>query len=90
MRDLEAMGCHDVLLDWASVVHLDVRAVPVLVRDLRRFESQAGNVVLCGLSRYLRDLIRVAGCEPRSWPSATELLGRGRFAGEPRHGGSAP
>jgi hypothetical protein len=32
--------------------------------------------VLCGLSHYLRDLFRLAGCDRalRCWPSADELL----------------
>ena len=74
MESLEAMGCHHALLDWSDVHHLDYRGVPVLLEALRRFEARAGSYVLCGLSRYLRDLIRVAGCEPCSWPSAAELL----------------
>jgi len=32
--------------------------------------------VMCGLSRYLTDLFRIAGCESKlcSWPSAADLL----------------
>jgi len=33
-------------------------------------------VVMCGLSRYLIDLFRIAGCESKlcCWPSAADLL----------------
>jgi hypothetical protein len=89
LDDLEELGCRSVLLDWGAVGHLDYRATPALLAALRRFESRAGSVVLCGLSRYLRDLMRVAGCEPRSWPSAAELLEGEVCGGEPRFGESA-
>ena len=44
--------------------------------DSTRFESRAGGTVVCGLSSYLRDLFRLAGCEARlrCWPSAADLL----------------
>jgi anti-anti-sigma regulatory factor len=86
LEDLEGLGCRHVLLDWADVSHLDYRAVPALLRALERFEGRAGGYVLCGLSRYLRDLIRVAGCELRSWPSAAELLAGGADAWGPHAG----
>jgi hypothetical protein len=55
---------------------VDYRLVPRLADALLRFEAHAGAVVLCGLSRYLRDLFRIAGCESRlcCWPSASDLL----------------
>lgn len=76
LDELAGRGVVHVLLDCAQVSHLDYRLVPGLVRALERFETHAGGVVVCGLSRYLRDLVRLAGCEPRLrlWPSASELL----------------
>ncbi len=89
LESLEDLGCRHALLDCSDVQHLDYRAVPALLEGLRRFEAHAGSYVLCGLSRYLRDLIRVAGCEPCSWPSAAELLAGGG-PWEPRAGVSTP
>ncbi len=74
LSDLEGLGCRRLLLDWSEVQHLDYRWVPRLMAGLDRFASRAGGYLLCGLSRYLRDLMRVGGCEPGSWPSAAELL----------------
>ncbi|OGF16491.1 MAG: hypothetical protein A2W00_13035 [Candidatus Eisenbacteria bacterium RBG_16_71_46] len=76
LRDLELRGVSQLLLDCAAVRHIDYRLVPALVAALDRFEVRAGGCVVCGLSNYLRDLFRLAGCESsmRCWPSAAELL----------------
>lgn len=76
LDDLVARGVDQVLLDCAELRHLDYRVAPALVDALERFEVRAGGFVVCGLSRHLRDLFRMAGCEPRlrCWPSAGELL----------------
>jgi anti-anti-sigma factor len=80
LENLPALGVDQMLLDCAELRHLDYRVAPALVRTLERFESRAGGFVVCGLSRHLRDLFRIAGCEPRlrCWPSAAELLEAGR------------
>jgi anti-anti-sigma factor len=76
LDDLAQRGTSQLLLDCSQLRHIDYRLVPALVEALSRFESRAGNFVVCGLSHYLRDLFRLAGCEPRlnCWPSASELL----------------
>jgi anti-anti-sigma factor len=76
LEDLAERGVDEVLLDCAGLRHLDYRVAPALVDALDRFQARAGAFVVCGLSRHLRDLFRIAGCEPRlrCWPSATELL----------------
>jgi anti-anti-sigma factor len=76
LDDLGERGIEQLLLDCSQVRHIDYRAVPALVEALGRFESRAGGFVICGLSAYLRDLFRLAGCEPRlrCWPSAADLL----------------
>jgi anti-anti-sigma factor len=77
LDDLATHSISQLLLDCSPLRHIDYRHVPALVRALARFESRAGGFVVCGLSPYLRDLFRMAGCEPqlRCWPSAQELLG---------------
>jgi anti-anti-sigma factor len=69
-------GVEQLLLDCTQVRHIDYRTVPALIAALARFERHAGGVVLCGMSRYLRDVIRVAGDEQRlrCWPSSADLL----------------
>jgi len=76
LDDLGERGIEQLLLDCSQVRHIDYRTVPVLVDALERFESRAGGFVVCGLSAYLRDLFRLAGCEARlrCWPSAADLL----------------
>jgi anti-sigma B factor antagonist len=76
LDELGERGVEQLLLDCAQVRHIDYRAVPLLVEALERFESRAGGAVVCGLSAYLRDLFRLAGCEARlrCWPSAVDLL----------------
>jgi anti-anti-sigma regulatory factor len=76
LDDLAERGIEQLLLDCSQVRHIDYRAVPALVAALARFEGHAGGSVVCGLSSYLRDLFRLAGCEARlrCWPSAAELL----------------
>ena len=75
LEDLADRGVDQGLLDCSAVSHIDYRLVPALVERLERFESRAG-LVVCGLSHYLRDLFRLAGCDARlrCWPSATDLL----------------
>ena len=74
--DLSARGVEQLLLDCSQVRHIDYRTVPALVEALARFESRAGGFVVCGLSSYLRDVFRLAGCEPRlrCWPTAADFL----------------
>lgn len=76
LDDITARGASQLLLDCSQLRHIDYRLVPSLVAALERFESHAGGFVLCGLSHYLRDLFRLAGCDRalRCWPSAEELL----------------
>jgi anti-anti-sigma factor len=76
LADLAARGASQLLLDCSQLRHIDYRLVPSLVAALDRFETHAGGFVICGLSHYLRDLFRLAGCDRalRCWPSADELL----------------
>ncbi|TMQ73127.1 MAG: STAS domain-containing protein [Candidatus Eisenbacteria bacterium] len=85
LDDLVARGAEQVLVDCAALEHIDFRVVPALMEAFDRCEAASGGVVVCGLSRYLRDLFRVAGCESRlrCWPSAADLLSAGAPAPEP-------
>jgi anti-anti-sigma factor len=76
LDDLALRGIEQLIVDCARLRHIDYRAVPGLAHALSRYERQAGGVVLCGWSHYLRDLFRLAGCgtDFRCWPSAAELL----------------
>jgi anti-anti-sigma factor len=76
LDDLAARGVSRLVVDCSQLLHVDYRLVPRLVESLVHFEAHAGAVVLCGLSRYLRDLFRIAGVDSRlcCWPSAAELL----------------
>ena len=76
LDDLAARGVSRLVVDCSQLLHVDYRLVPRLADAMVRFEAHAGAVVLCGLSRYLRDLFRIAGCESRlcCWPSAADLL----------------
>ncbi|MFN8586420.1 MAG: STAS domain-containing protein [Candidatus Eisenbacteria bacterium] len=90
LDDLAGRGVTQLLVDCSQLRHIDYRMVPRLVAALQRFESRAGAYALCGLSRYLRDLFRLAGCDAhlRAWPSAADVLAdRAGVAGV--HGGSA-
>ena len=76
LDDLAARGASQLVLDCSQLRHVDYRLLPSLVASLERFESHAGSFAICGLSHYLRDLFRLAGCDGalRCWPSADELL----------------
>jgi anti-anti-sigma regulatory factor len=76
LGDLSARGVSRLIVDCSQLLHVDYRLVPRLADSLLQFEAQTGAVVLCGLSRYLRDLFRIAGCESKlcCWPSAADLL----------------
>src|SRR6266496_2909842 len=71
LEDLAERGVGQVLLDCSHLDHIDYRLVPALVERLERFEARAG-LVVCGLSHYVRDLFRLAGCDARlrCWPTA--------------------
>lgn len=77
LDDLATRGVDQVLLDCSQLRHIEYRLTGELVGRLERFEVRTGGVVVCGLSRHLRDLFRLSGCEARlkCWPSASELLG---------------
>jgi anti-anti-sigma regulatory factor len=85
LDDLAVHGVGQLLVDCEELRHVDFRLVPELVTTLERFEARSGGVMVCGLSRYLRDLFRLAGCESRlrCWPSAAELLELSAVASEP-------
>lgn len=85
LADLALRDVDRLLLDCAQVRHIDFRRVPALVETLVRLDARSGGVVLCGLSRYLRDLFRLAGFESRlrSWSSSDDLLETGPGATEP-------
>jgi anti-sigma B factor antagonist len=85
LDDLALRGVEQVIVDCAELRHIDFRLVPGLVEGLDRLEARAGAVVLRGLSRYLRDLFRLAGCESRldGWPASADLLEAGAGAPEP-------
>jgi len=85
LEDLALRDVDQVLLDCAQVRHIDFRCVTALVDTLIRLDSHSGGVVVCGLSRYLRDLFRLAGHEShlRCWSSADDLLEASPRAPEP-------
>ncbi len=85
LGDLALRDVDQVLVDCAGVRHIDFRRVPALVESLVRLDARSGGVLLCGLSRYLRDLFRLAGFESRlrCWSSADDLLEAGPRAPEP-------
>ena len=85
LEDLALRDVDRVLLDCAELRHIDFRRVTALVDTLVRLDSRSGGVVVCGLSRYLRDLFRLAGHESRlrCWSSADDLLESGPCAPEP-------
>lgn len=85
LEDLALRDVDQVLLDCAQVRHIDFRCVTALVDTLVRLDSRSGGVVVCGLSRYLRDLFRLAGHERhlRCWSSADDLLEASIRAPEP-------
>jgi len=76
LDDLAARGATQLVLDFSQLRHVDYRLVPRLVGAIASFESRAGSVALCGMSRYLHDLFRLSGCDVqlRSWSSVAALL----------------
>lgn len=76
LDDLAVRGVSRLVVDCSQLLHVDYRLVPRLADALVRFEARSGVVAMCGLSRYLRDVFRIAGCESKlcCWPDAAELL----------------
>lgn len=76
LDELAGRGLQTLLVDCGHVRHIDYRSVPALAGVLARFGHRVAGVVVCGLSPYLRDLFRLAGCdsELRCGPPAAELL----------------
>lgn len=72
--DLVARGVSRLVLDCSQLRHIEFRFIPSLMKSLTRFER--GSARVCGLTRHLRDLFRLAGSEPglHGGPSAAELL----------------
>lgn len=85
LEDLSLRDLDQVLLDCGELRHIDFRRLPDLVAALSRLDARSGGVTLCGLSRYLRDLFRLAGCDGRlrCWSSADDLLETGPRRLEP-------
>jgi anti-anti-sigma factor len=76
LDDLAARGATRLVLDLSQLRHVDYRMVPRLVQAIARFESRAGAVAMCGMSRYLHDLFRLSGCDVQlhTWSSVAALL----------------
>ncbi|HZE19337.1 MAG TPA: STAS domain-containing protein [Candidatus Angelobacter sp.] len=53
-----------VCLDFEQVTHLDYRALPEFARALTRQQSLGADVVVAGMSGYVRRLFDVAGQGP--------------------------
>ncbi|HTR97937.1 MAG TPA: STAS domain-containing protein [Candidatus Acidoferrales bacterium] len=77
LDELAARGAAQLVIDCSQLRHIDYRVATALVGTLERFESHSGSVAVCGLSRYLRDLLRLAGGESHlcQWASAAAVLG---------------
>jgi anti-sigma B factor antagonist len=57
-------NCFQVEVDMTAVKHMDHRGVDILVKRAERLRSYGGDLVLCGLSPYLINILRMAGaCE---------------------------
>ena len=71
LDDVAARGVARLVVDCAQLLHIDYRLVSRLADSLVRFEAQVAPVGVCGLSRYLRDLFRIAGGDSRlaCWPT---------------------
>jgi len=76
LEDLAARGATQLVLDVSQLRHVDYRLMPRLVAAIARFESRAGAVALCGMSRYLHDLFSLCGCDVQlhTWSSVSALL----------------
>jgi len=77
LDELGSRGAGQLLLDCSQLRHIDYRVAAALVATLQRFEARSGSVAVCGLSRYLRDLFRLAGGDGHlcQWSSAAAVLG---------------
>jgi hypothetical protein len=85
LDDLNSRGAAEVILDCADLRHIDFREVPDLVAAADRFEAHGGCITFQGLSRYLIDLFRLAGCASHlhDWPMNAVLQAAGAPAPEP-------
>ena len=88
LEDLASRGIDLLLVDCSQLRHIDYRLVPQLVDAFARFEARTGSYLLCGLSHYLRDLFRLAGCDAhlRGWTDAAAGISSPRTFDGPRLG----
>jgi anti-anti-sigma factor len=77
LEDLATRRVAQLVVDCSQLRHIDYRLVPRLVAAFARFESRSGAVGLRGMSHYLRDLFRLAGCEPTAPTEPAAAAGRG-------------
>ena len=67
-----------VCLDFEQVTHLDYRALPEFARSLTRQQSAGADVVLAGMSEYVRRLFDAAGQGPTlrrmEWKPVEEMV----------------
>lgn len=64
LEDLARRGVARLALDCSQLRHIDYRLVAGLVATLTHLESGSLAYGWCGLSPHLRDLFRLAGCDP--------------------------
>ena len=64
LAELARRGVARLVLDCSQLRHIDYRQVGALIESLARLESPTLAYGWCGLSRHLRDLFRLAGCDP--------------------------
>lgn len=76
LDDLARRAVTQLVVDASGLSHLDFRFAPRFAAALERFGCTRGDVVVCGLSRYLRDILRASGSELHLHlvPSAGERL----------------
>jgi anti-anti-sigma regulatory factor len=71
LEDLAGRGVTRLALDCSQLRHIDYRLVGALVETLAHLEPPSIDYAVCGLSPHLRDLFRIAGCEPARHEFAT-------------------
>ena len=54
-------GSRRVVVDFSEVSHLDFRGLRPLEKQLEWIRKEGGDVKFCGLSSYLRAILRAAG-----------------------------
>lgn len=72
---------YGLILNFASVDHINFKVLPALVEERKRLQSFGGDIRLAGMSEYIKNIFRTTGVLDRFQVFDTAQLAAKSFGG---------